>query len=233
MNPVEPPVRLPAPPVGLGRLGEALAWLAQAQGAWPPRPPRHPRTLQLAAGNGLLPGVDEADALADSGVDLLVLEGPPATPAALVLLCALLDLEPVTAVGTAGGPDWAATVVAVRDALPGARSLLGEPARLVEDPLLGRAAGLLAQSAVRRTPVILGASPVLAAAALAAERIAPGARRWWLAGAQSTSTPVRLAYADLVLDPLLDLGLTGSGGATLAAGLIGAATELIAGPGSS
>lgn len=224
---VPSPQRLAAAPPELGRLGDALHWLAQAQGSWPPHEPRQRRSVELVDGDGLRAGVAEADALADAGVDLLVVEGPAATTPALVVLCALLDVEPVLAVGTAAGPSWAETVVGVRDGLPAARSLVGDPERLVADPLVGHATGLLAQSAVRRTPVVLGTSPVLAAAALAAERIAPSARRWWLAGSQSPSTVVRLAYADLALDPLLDLGLGVPGGAGLAADLLVGGVRLL------
>lgn len=177
---------------------------------------------------GLPAGVAAADALADAGADLLTLEGPAASTAALVTLCVLLDLEPVVAIGTSAGPDWSARVVAVRDALPAARAALGDPERLVDDPVLGHATGLLAQSAVRRTPVVLGTSPLLAAAALAADRIAPGARAWWHAGSQSPATAVRKAYAELELDPLLDLGLTAPGSAALAADLLVSAIALTA-----
>jgi nicotinate-nucleotide--dimethylbenzimidazole phosphoribosyltransferase len=224
---VTSPQQLPAPPAELGRLGEALHWLAQAQGAWPPYEPKQRRAVELSEGDGLAAGVAEADQLADAGVDLLVLEGPPATPAALVALCVLLDVEPVLAIGTAAGPTWAQLVVEVRDGLPAARAMIGDPELLAADGLLGRATGLLAQSAVRRTPVVLGTSPVLAAATLVAERIAPGGRRWWLAGSQSPSTVVRLAYADLALDPLLDLALAVPGGAGLAADLLVGGTGLL------
>jgi nicotinate-nucleotide--dimethylbenzimidazole phosphoribosyltransferase len=226
MDPVEPPARLDPPPPGLGRLGAALSWLAAAQGGWPPHSPQHRRDIELGDG-GLVAGRAAADSLADAGADLLVLEGPPATAAALVVLCALLDVEPVLAVGTAAGPGWAELVVAVRDGLPAARALVGDPEQLVADPVVGHAAGLLAQSAVRRTPVVLGPSPTLAAAALAAERLAPGASRWWLAACKPSSTAVTLAYAELVLDPLLDLGLRVPGGAALAVNLLTSAVGLI------
>lgn len=231
MNPVEPPARLADPPAELGRLGAALGWLARAQGAWPPQPPKVRRAAEvrgLPAGGGLAAGIAEADDYADAGVDLLILEGPPASAAALVALCALLDLEPVAAVGTAGVPGWAALVVAVRDALPAARAAVADPERLAEDAVLGHAVGLLAQSAVRRTPVVLGSSPVLAAAALVADRIAPGARRWWLASSQAREPAVRLAYADLELEPLLELGLRVPGAATLAADLLVSGIDLAA-----
>lgn len=220
MKPVDAPTSIPDPPTELGRLGSGLGWLARAQGGWPPSSPRQRRDVGIVDGAGFAAACDEADALADSGADLLTLEGPAATAPALVLLCALLDIEPVLAVGTSTGAGWAQLLVAVRDGLPGARALVGDPEQLVTDPVLGRVTGLLAQSAVRRTPVVLGSSPVLAAAALAAERIAPGARRWWLAGSAPTTTAVGLVYAELALDPLLDLGLSMPGAATLAADLL-------------
>jgi nicotinate-nucleotide--dimethylbenzimidazole phosphoribosyltransferase len=223
---VQPPTRLPAPPEALGRLGTALGWLAAAQGAWPPRPPAQRRLLHLTAGEGLEAGRAQADALADAGADLLVLDGPGPSPSAYVVLCALLDLEPVRAVGTSTDPGWSELVVAVRDSLHEARLLIGDPEQLVTDPTLGHVTGLLAQSAVRRTPVVLGTSTALAAAALVAERIAPGARRWWLLGMQPPAAVARLAYGDLALEPLLDLGLTQPGGTSIAADLLVGGIEL-------
>ena len=46
-------------------------------------------------------------------------------------------------------------------------------------------AGFCAQAAVRRTPLLLDGMAVTAAA-LVAERLAPGARQWWQAGHRST-----------------------------------------------
>ena len=53
-------------------------------------------------------------------------------------------------------------------------------------------AGFLAQAAVRRTPVLLD-GVVVTAAALVAERLAPGARQWWQAGHRSTEPAHTLA----------------------------------------
>lgn len=227
MTPVERPPRVPPPPASLGRLGTALAWLASAQGTWPPHAPARPRAVDVTVGEGVAGGRREADALADEGVDLLVLESGAESTAALAVVCVLLDLEPLLAVGTAAGPDWAARLVAVRDGLRDARQHVGDPERLASDLVVGRLTGLLAQSAARRTPVILGSSPVLAAAALLAERLAPDARHWWLLGSQPTDTAARLALADLALEPLLELGLQVPGGARLAADLLVRGVELL------
>ena len=221
------PTRVAAPPASLGRLGEALAWLAAAQGAWPPVPPRLPRSLDVSHGDGLAAGRAEADALADEGADLLVVESSGGPTAALVVVCALLDLEPVLAIGTGTGPGWSEQVVAVRDGLRVARQHVGDPERLVTDPVLGRLTGLLAQSAVRRTPAVLGSSVLLAGAALVAERLEPDARHWWLVGSAPTATAARLGFADLALPPLLDLGLAVTGGAQLAADLLVRGVELV------
>ena len=90
---VDPPTRLPAPPTALGRLGQALGWLAAAQGGWPPHRPTLRQAIEVATG-GLPGGIAAADALADSGVDLVTVEGPPVSRAALVTLCVLRALRP-------------------------------------------------------------------------------------------------------------------------------------------
>jgi len=67
------------------------------------------------------------------------------------------------------------------------------------------------------------------AAALVAERLAPGARRWWQAGHLSTEPGHPLALADLGLDPILDLRMRlGEGtGATAALALLRAAVATL------
>ena len=224
---VERPAQVPEPDPRLGRLGAGLAWLAATQGAWPPHAPKVPKRLDVTTGEGVAAARAEADALADSGVDLLALEASGDDTAALVVICALLDLEPVAAVGTSTAPGWAERLVAVRDGLRAARHHVGDPERLVADPALGRATGLLAQAALRRTPVVLGDSAVVAAAALAAERLEPDARHWWLASSRPASSAARLALADLPLEPLLDLGLQVPGAATLTADLLVWSLELL------
>ena len=65
-------------------------------------------------------------------------------------------------------------------------------------------AGFLAQAAVRRTPVVLDGL-VACAAALVAEDLAPGARRWWVAGQRTAEPAHGLALEHLDLGPLLEL----------------------------
>jgi len=224
-GPKEP---VPSAPVALGRLGRTLSRLAGMQGAWPPHRPATMRRVS-AAGSTVADGRALADRLADEGVDLVVVEHPGDEAPAAVVLAALLDLEPVAAVGTAGGAGWSGLLSAVRDGLPVARPHLGEPERLcvvLGAPALAGLAGLLAGCAERRTPVLLSGTPAVLAAALLAVRLTPGADAWWLAGATATAPGGSVALAELGLEPLLDLGLTVPGGADLALGLLLAGTDL-------
>jgi nicotinate-nucleotide--dimethylbenzimidazole phosphoribosyltransferase len=239
--PVDPPARLPAAPGGLaelGRLAGPLRWLASAQGAWPPqRPALHVVTAEpvdagpVDAHAALDRGVAQADAAADAAVGLVLAESAAPAGSALAAIAALLRLEPVTAVGTAGGAGWATTLGEVRAGLLRARPHAADPGGLLEalaDAELSRLTGLLAQCAVRRTPVVLGSSSVVGAAALVAERLAPGAAAWWLAGDTPSAPGGQQALADLGLTPLLDLRLP-SGGAGPAAQVLLAGIELIGG----
>lgn len=224
---VEPPAAAaPAGPVP-GRLGPALAWLAATLGH--SGAPTSARTVVVQDGGSREDGQAEADALADGGCDLLVVGcGSDAVPG-LVVLAALLDLEPVRAVGTAAGTDWARLTTGVRDGLRGARLHVGDPdalLRAVASPPLARLTGLLAQAAVRRTPVVLDGSAPTAAAALLAERLAPGAPAWWLAGQVPPTPAARLGLAELGMTGLLDLGLDLPEGAELARTVLEQAVRL-------
>jgi len=233
-------MRLDVPPPGtasgadrsLGRVAGALEWLAGAQGAWPPHVPHAPRRLVVDASieGDLAEGTARGDALVDGGCDLLVAGADLDAVPGLVVLAALLDLEPVQAVGTATGPGWAAQVTGVRDGLRAARVQLGDPVALLTG--LGSAplavlTGALAQAAVRRTPVLLDGSAVTAAAAVLADRLAPGAARWFLAGQVPPSPAARKGLAAIGLTGLLDLSLSLPLGADLAADLLTSAVSLV------
>lgn len=230
MSHVAPPAPLSTAPAVLGALGPGLRRLARLQGQWPPRTPAQPRAAVLPPDGDRESGLAAGDAAADEGVDLLVLEVDGDPVPGLVLLAALLDVEPVAAVGTSGGPGWAAQLAAVRSALPGLRPLVGDAAAVlagVGDPVLAHAAGLVEQAARRRTPVLLGSSPGSVAAALVADRLAPGTAGWLLAGSSSASPAAQRALLALGLEPVLDLRLPAGGGALLADAVLAGALELL------
>ena len=160
----------------------------------------------IAAGRAI------ADEEVDAGADLLIAGdmGIGNTTAAAVLVAALTNAEPVAVVGFGTGVDdagWARKTAAIRDALFRTRPLLPDPLGLLRccgGADLAAMAGFCAQAAVRRTPLLLDGMAVTAAA-LVAERLAPGARQWWQAGHRSTEPAHELALAALELEPILDL----------------------------
>jgi nicotinate-nucleotide--dimethylbenzimidazole phosphoribosyltransferase len=174
----------------------------------------------------------------DSGCDLLIPGdmGIGNTTPAAALVAGILGLEPVAVVGRGTGIDdagWMRKTTAIRDALTRARKSVGQDPegliRVVGGRDLATLAGMLVHAGARRTPVILD-GVVSCAAALAADRMAPGARAWWVAGTRSTEPSQSKALQALELQPLLDLGLRlGEGtGALLAVGLVQAASATLA-----
>ncbi len=185
----------------------------------------------IAAGRAI------ADEEVDGGADLLVAGdmGIGNTTPASVLVAALTNTEPVAVVGLGSGIDdagWARKTAAVRDALFRARRVLPDPVALLRcagGADLAALAGFCAQAAVRRTPLLLDGMAVTAAA-LVAERLAPGARQWWQAGHRSTEPAHALALGALELEPILDLRMRlGEGsGAALAVPVLRAAVATLA-----
>jgi nicotinate-nucleotide--dimethylbenzimidazole phosphoribosyltransferase len=155
-----------------------------------------------------------ADEEVDSGADLLIAGdmGIGNTTAATTLIAALTGSEPVAVVGRGTGIDdagWARKTAAIRDALYRARGLSADPVGLLRvcgGADLAAMAGFCAQAAVRRVPVLLD-GVVVTAAALVAERLAPGARQWWQAGHRSTEPAHALALRQLELEPIIDMGM--------------------------
>ena len=178
-----------------------------------------------------------ADDEVDGGADLLIAGdmGIGNTTAATTLIAALTGLEPVAVVGRGTGIDdltWSRKTAVVRDALYRARAVRTDPMALLATcggADLAAMAGFCAQAAVRRTPVLLDGL-VVTAAALVAERLAPGARLWWQAGHRSPEPAHAPALAELGLDPIIDLGLRlGEGtGAALALPVLRAAVAVLA-----
>jgi nicotinate-nucleotide--dimethylbenzimidazole phosphoribosyltransferase len=178
-----------------------------------------------------------ADSEVDAGADLLIAGdmGIGNTTAATALIATLTDTEPVAVVGRGTGIDdaaWARKTAAVRDAMFRARQFRPDPVGLLRTcggADLAAMAGFCAQAAVRRTPLLLD-GVVVTAAALVADRMAPGARAWWQAGHRSTEPAHTLALAHLELVPIVDLGLRlGEGtGAAVALPLLRAAVATLA-----
>jgi nicotinate-nucleotide--dimethylbenzimidazole phosphoribosyltransferase len=181
-------------------------------------------------------GRDIADEEVDAGADLLIAGdmGIGNTTPAAVLVAALTNAEPVAVVGFGTGIDdagWARKTAAVRDALFRTRRVLPDPVALLRcggGADLAAMAGFCAQAAVRRTPLLLDGMAVTAAA-LVAERLAPGARLWWQAGHRSTEPGHALALTELLLEPILDLRMRlGEGsGAALALPVLRAAVATL------
>ena len=177
-----------------------------------------------------------ADEEVDAGADLLIAGdmGIGNTTAAAVLVAALTNAEPVAVVGFGTGIDdagWTRKTAAVRDALFRTRLVLPDPVGLLRccgGADLAAMAAFCAQAAVRRTPLLLDGMAVTAAA-LVAERLAPGARQWWQAGHRSTEPGHGLALAALELDPILDLRMRlGEGtGATAALSVLRSAVAAL------
>lgn len=177
-----------------------------------------------------------ADEEVDAGADLLIGGdmGIGNSTAATVLIAALTGVEPVEAVGYGTGIDdtgWARKTAAVRNALFRSRSEHSNPIGLLRccgGADLAALAGFCAQAAIRRTPVLLDGLAVTAAA-LVAERLAPGARLWWQAGHRSPEPAHALACAALELEPILDLRMRlGEGtGAALALPVLRAAVAAL------
>jgi nicotinate-nucleotide--dimethylbenzimidazole phosphoribosyltransferase len=181
-------------------------------------------------------GAATADAEIDSGADLLIPGdmgiGNTTSAAALVARLTGADIAAVVGRGTGIDDDaWMRKTAAVRDAVYRCRHDDLDPLlalRRVGGADIAAMTGFLARAAVRRTPVLLD-GVISCTAALVAERMQPGSRRWWWAGHRSTEPAQHRALQELELQPLLDLELRlGEGtGALLALGLLQSAVAVL------
>lgn len=182
-------------------------------------------------------GVAVADEEVDSGADLLVPGdmGIGNTTVAAALAGSLLKLGAADVVGRGSGIDddtWMRKTAAVRDALRRSASRRHDPIEAltaVGGADVAAMTGFLVQAAARRTPVLLD-GVVSAACALVAQRIAPRARSWWLAGHRSTEPSHARALASLALEPVVehDMRLGEGTGALMALPVLRAAGLLLA-----
>lgn len=193
---------------------------------------------RIEAEQAIEAGRSIADDEIDTGADLLIPGdmGIGNTTAAAVLIGVLTGSDARTVTGRGTGIDDATLArkqLVVEAAMARALPAFGDPLSLLSTASgadIAAMAGFLAQAAVRRTPVLLD-GVVSGAAALVADRLAPGARAWWAAGHRSVEPAHSRALASLGLEPLVDLGLRlGEGtGALLAVPLLVAAADTLAG----
>lgn len=245
---------------GHGRLAELAAWWAGVRAEAGAEAPTHvvqlcgpdPGALTAAdpdARRIVLPGAGEvetamrwgletADGLADTGVDLvlLTLDDPLA---ARVVVAELMGLDAIESAGwpSARGLDdqsWMREVVQLRDGLARTDGTRGDLTALLEaaaSPAVAAAAAAVVQLTCRRVPLLLDGFAA-AAAALVARRTSYTAARWWQA-VDAGSDPLHTrTLASLNLTPLTQLGLTCTDGigARLGRSLLTQASTLLARP---
>lgn len=159
-------------------------------------------------------GVATAEAVADAGVDLLVvsaaLDPDPLRAVAACAVVGLLTSHDASRVTdpSLDDPSWIGTCASIRDIMRRTRPVRARHAALLDQAGhsgLAAVTGLLLGAAARRTPVLLDGLTA-AAGALLAHRAAFRAADWWLAGDQSAHPAHELALARLSLTPVLDLG---------------------------
>jgi nicotinate-nucleotide--dimethylbenzimidazole phosphoribosyltransferase len=188
-------------------------------------------------------GLTVADEEADGGADLLVLveiDGESVIAAATTV-AVLSGTDVASVVGSTGIDDreWMRRCAAVRDTARYARRTLADGADIlgllstVGSVELATCTGVLAQAAIRETPVVLDGMGT-AAAALVAHRLNPRTTRWLLAGHESPDPGHATALSKLRLRPLIDYAISvdDGTGALLAVTHLQAAARLLAADGS-
>jgi nicotinate-nucleotide--dimethylbenzimidazole phosphoribosyltransferase len=182
-------------------------------------------------------GAAEADRAVDAGAALLIAGemGIGNTTPAACLTALLTGLDPAAAVGRGAGADDDVVALKTRvvtTAVAPARSLVaGDMTRAIAAVCgyeIAAMAGFFAQGAARGATLLLDGY-VATAAALIAERLAPGTAAAMIAGHRSAEPGHAAALADLGLEPLLDWGMRlGEGsGALVALPLLDAAAALL------
>lgn len=173
----------------------------------------------------LAAGAEIADSEIDAGADLIIPGdiGVANTTVAAAVYGTFTRTEPVNAIGRGSGINdevWKVKVAAIRDAMFRVRGFRNDTERVCAElsgPDLACLTGIIAQSAARRTPLLID-STYAAVAAYVAERLAPGTKEWILA-AQLTEEPAHAGCLEaLGLTPVLTLDMkTGQGAGALAA----------------
>ena len=182
-------------------------------------------------------GADEADRAVDAGTAVLIggEMGIGNTTPAAALTALLTGAEVAETIGRGAGADDAVIAVKTRvvaEAVARSRpSLADEPVASIAAVAgyeIAAMAGFFARGAERGATVLLDGY-VATAAALVAERLAPGSVSAMIAGHRSAEPGHRAALAHLELEPMLDWGMRlGEGsGALVALPLLDAAAALL------
>ena len=170
-------------------------------------------------------GASVAAGLIDDGAQVLMTGdlGIGNTTPAAALVAAILGLpaDEVTGRGTGIDDDgWTRKRDVISQALTRVDGRTGDPVEVLTalgSADLAAATGFLVEAASRGIPVVLDGLMSLACAVVA-ERIAPGASAWWVAGHRSTEPAQAHALKSLGLEPLLDVGMRlGEGSGAVAA----------------
>jgi NaMN:DMB phosphoribosyltransferase len=180
--------------------------------------------LPTSATDAFAAGSEAADHEIEAGADLIVLAGHDDTLVPTVLIGLLTGTEPVALLPRGAAAidteNWIARAEQLRDARRRVADLRTRPDDLLaalDSPVLAAAAGFALCAAVRRTPVVLDGTAVLAAALLCVDSQSR-ASRWWQVADTSTERAHARALEQLGLRPLLDLGTSlGDGTAGLLA----------------
>jgi nicotinate-nucleotide--dimethylbenzimidazole phosphoribosyltransferase len=190
------------------------------------------------AGAAVRAGAALADEEVDCGADLLLTTalGIGGSTAAATIISVITGVEPAKVVGRGSGigdDAWMRKVTAVRDArrrgIPLRDDQLGLLAACGGSDLAALT-GFVLRAAGRRTPVVLDGVVALAAA-LVAHEASPRAMRWWMVAQAMPDRGYRAALPRLGLSPIIDLGLSQSGGigALVSLPLLRAAVRLAVG----
>ncbi|GAB3081392.1 nicotinate-nucleotide--dimethylbenzimidazole phosphoribosyltransferase [Corynebacterium aquatimens] len=160
-------------------------------------------------------GVRIADQEIDSGADFFIIGdlGVGNTTVAAAVMATFAYTEPVKIVGRGSGINdevWKVKVAAVRDAMFRVRDVRNDLEAVltaISSPDFVAAAAFMAQAAVRSTPMLIDGA-FTAVAAYIAERLAPGAKQWMMAGQLSPEPCHAIAVQALDLTPLAALDIT-------------------------
>ncbi|WP_300681026.1 nicotinate-nucleotide--dimethylbenzimidazole phosphoribosyltransferase [Nocardioides sp.] len=175
--------------------------------------------------DALLAGAAAAREEIDNGAQLLISGdmGIGNTTPAAAMLAAGLGLPAADVVGRGTGVDdegLRRKIAVVEQALTRVGERAADPFETLQalsSADLAATTGFMIEAAVSGVPVLLDGL-MSVACAYTAERIAPGASSWFLAGHRSTEPAQSLALEKLGLEPLLDLGMRlGEGSGAVAA----------------